>query len=185
METINLQLIPYKNNNGEIKKYHIVNQNNSLPLFDICNVFSQFGRQTDSDHKTTNIMTQHRLNICFSCEQIGQKNKPYVELINIIQNIENYFSSFNELKNMKIISNIIDRKEYGVVIRFHLKTYKNKTTTPLININKNKEYIVEWVQFDKNKHFDFKFHPDCLWIDEKNNKFGISLAIDKVFQIIS
>jgi hypothetical protein len=43
----------------------------------------------------------------------------------------------------------------------------------------------EWIQFDKNKQFNMEFYFDCLWIDDENKKFGISIAVDTVFQILA
>lgn len=184
MEDINLQLIPYKNK-GKIQKYHIINTNDKQLKYRICNVYAPFGRQTSNDHKTSTKITQHRLNVCFNKLDIENNNKSYLELKRLITELETYFGSFDELKQMNLTSNIIDRDEYGIVIRFHLKTLNDKTITPLIRMINTKDEETEWIQFDKNKQFNFDFHPDCLWIDKENNKYGISLMIDKVFQFIS
>jgi hypothetical protein len=44
---------------------------------------------------------------------------------------------------------------------------------------------VEWIQFDKTKQINIDISPDCLWIDNKNKKYGVSFVIYKVFQFIS
>jgi hypothetical protein len=130
-------------------------------------------------------MSQHRLNICFSSNDINTKNKTYLELTQIISDLETYFSNFDELKNYELVSNIIPRQTYGIVIRFHLKTLKDKTITPFKQMINSVDESVEWIQFDKNLQFNFNFHPDCLWIDNTNSKYGISFVIDSVFQFIS
>jgi hypothetical protein len=181
---MNLQIIPFKNNNNTLQKYHIVDSSDNILLYKICNVYSSFGRQTETDHRTKNKISQHRLNICFSCDDINQQNKSYMELKHIITTIESYFQSFEELINLELVSNIINRDKYGIVIRFHLKTFKNKTISKFISINTD-TLESEWISFDKDRQFNFEFHPDCLWIDNINKKFGVSLVIDKVFQLTS
>ena len=105
-----------------------------------------------------------------------------MELTKIITELEKYFGTFDELKDYELISNIINRDTFGYIIRFHLKTHNNKTTTPLTQIIDNENQIVEWIQFDKNKQINIDFGPDCLWIDNKNKKYGVSFVIYKVFQ---
>ena len=175
---MNIQIIPYKSNKSSIEKYHVIRLDNSQIYYKVCNVFAPFGRQTE--HKTKNNLDQHRLNIGISKEQIN--NKSYIDLIKLITELETYFGTFDELKDYELISNIINRDEYGHIVRFHLKTQNNKTTTPLTQIIDNENQIVEWIQFDKNKQINIDWGPDCLWIDNKNKKFGISLVIYKVFQ---
>lgn len=179
---INIHLVPYKNNKSSITKYHILNLDDTLIKYNISNVYSFFGREIDN--KFLKNQTQHRLNICFSKIDIDSKNSNYLELTKIILDMENYFRLFDDFADYELVSNIIDRKEYGIVIRFHLKTLKDKTITPLKQITSSKNEFVEWIDFDKTKKFNFSFHPDCLWIDEKNKKYGISNVIDKVVQFI-
>lgn len=178
-----VQLVPYKNVNSNkyVKKYYILNSINNVIKYKICNVFSPFGRETE--YTKIKDLHQHRLNICFTKERM-KDDKSYRILIDMINGIENYFKDVEELVDYNLISNIIDRGEYGIVIRFHLKTLKNKTTTPLIQIIDGKEEKVEWIQFDKLKQYNMNFHPDCLWIDDTNKKFGISLVIESVIQFI-
>jgi hypothetical protein len=179
-----LEICPYKNNiSSQIKKFHVT-KNDEILKFKICNLSSPFGRKTDSDHNTSYSLHQHRLNIEFNHEDLKNNKKSYEELTKIIRDIEQYFKEFDELKNMELVSNIINRDGYGIVIRFHLKTFKNKTTTPLTHCVNGETSDVEWVQFNKNNKFNIDFHPDCLWIDENNKKFGISFVIDRVFQMI-
>lgn len=177
-----VQLIPYKNggSNKTIKKYHILNSAEYIIKHKICNVFSPFGREID------NIKTLHqqRLNVCFSKEHM-KDDKIYKILTGMILNIENYFKDIEELEGYNLVSNIIDRDKHGIVIRFHLKVLKNKTITPFTQIIDGKEESAEWIEFDKLKPYNMTFHPDCLWIDDENKKFGISLAIDSVIQFIS
>jgi hypothetical protein len=198
IDNIELELIPYKTNNkSQIQKFHIVRKNGHTVKHRICNVYAPFGRQTSTDHKTKNQLEQHRLNVCFSKSQIeSNSDKAYLELKRLITELETYFGSFDDLSDYNLLSNIINRSEYGIVIRFHLKTNKNKTVTPLIQItsdeiNENKQTkstesteTTEWISFNKTKQFNFNFHPDSLWIDHKNKKYGVSLMIDKVFQLI-
>lgn len=205
IENIDLELIPYKTNNkSQIEKYHIVRKNGITVKHRICNVLAPFGRQTSSDHKTNISLKQHRLNICFTKLQIQDKQlinddeilkhkipKSYIELKRLITELETYFGSFDDLSTYELVSNIINREEYGIVIRFHLKTNKDKTVSPLIKLltediglYNDKTESTEWINFDKTKQFNFDFHPDSLWIDHKNKKYGVSLMIDKVFQII-
>jgi hypothetical protein len=180
-----IQLVPYKNinSNKHVKKYHILNSANNIIKYKICNVFSPFGRELEY----TNIKNLHqqRFNICFNKAHMND-DKSYKLLIDMINGIENYFKDMEELETYNLVSNIIDRGEYGIVIRFHLKTFKNKTITNLSQIIDGKEENnVEWIQFDKLKQHNMNFHPDCLWIDDTNKKFGISLLVDSVIQFIS
>lgn len=177
---LNIQLIPYKNKPNDIQKYHIINSLDKNIVYKICNVYAPFGRQIDNNHTS-----QHRLNIGFSRKQIINEDKIYLELERLIHEIETYFGGFDELKNYELISSIIDRGELGCIIRLHLKTFKNKTTTPLAQMIDGQDENVEWIQFDKNKQINIVLHPECLWIDNNNHKYGISFMIDKVFQFIS
>lgn len=186
---LDIKLIKYKNfNKSQIKKFHIIHSNGSVLKYKICNVFAPFGRQTQSDHKTSLIIKQHRLNICWSKKMIEINEPSFIETIRIINELETFFTQFDEFKDFTLISNIIDRKTHGFVIRFHLKTNNNHTTTDLIHNKTINNHIdsnlVSWQQFDKNNKLNFDFHPDSLWIDYDQKKFGISLIIDKVFQFI-
>lgn len=177
-------LIPYKNiNKLVVKKYHIVDSNNKIIKHKICNVFAPFGREADYNKFES---SQQRFNICFTLNDVNDgKNKSYEEFINTINHYEQYFKEYDELKEFELISNIINRGTYGNVIRCHLKTIKDKTTSKLIQIRgNNKISDVEWIEFDKNLHFNMEYCFDCLWIDEKNKKFGISIQVLSVFQVI-
>jgi hypothetical protein len=181
---INLQLIPYKTNNrSNIKRYHIVNSNGNIIKYKIYNVYSNFGRQTTNDHKTSMLLKQHRLNISFSLSLIENQDKSYLELNKLITELETYFKLIDDFSDYELISNIINRDIYGLIMRFHLKTNKDNTITPLILIKDNTYEQTEWISFNKNIQFNLNFHPDCLWVDEINKKFGISLVVDKVFQL--
>jgi len=198
IDNIELELIPYKTNNkSHIQRFHIVRKNGHTIKYRICNVYAPFGRQTSADHKTKNQLEQHRLNVCFSKSQIeSNSDKAYIELKRLITELELYFGSFDDFSDYNLLSNIINRSEHGIVIRFHLKTNKNNTITPLIQItsdeiNENKQTKsikstepIQWISFNKKKQFNFNFHPDSLWINHKNKTYGISLMIDKVFQLI-
>lgn len=177
---MNIQITPYKLNKSTIEKYHIIRLDNTQIIYRICNVFAPFGRQTE--HFTKNKLSQHRLNISFSNEQIANNDKAYLELIRIINELESFFGTFDELKDYKLVSNIINRDTFGIIIRFHLKTQYNKTTTPLVHLKDSDEENVEWIQFDKTKQFNMDITPDCLWIDNKNKNYGISFVINKVVQ---
>ena len=63
---MNIQITPYLKNNSSIEKYHIIRLNNDQIIYRICNVLAPFGRQTE--HYTINNLTQHRLNISFTCD---------------------------------------------------------------------------------------------------------------------
>lgn len=164
-------LIPYKNTgkkNSNVEKFHLLNNNKEIFKYSINNVYAPFGRQTDH-------YSQHRLNICFSLDDITNNDQSYIKLVKIIDDLEKSV----DIANKTLLSNIIDRDKYGIVIRFHLKTNKNMTITQLFN--KNNEQLL-WNQFDKEKSFSCNFHPDCLWIDNSSNNYGISLVIDTVYQ---
>ena len=180
---MNIQITPYKNNKSTIEKYHIIKLDNTQINYRICNIYAPFGRQIE--HKTTNNLTQHRLNIGFTLDNIKNSDKSYLELYRIITELETYFSTFDELKDFELVSNIINRDIFGIIIRFHLKTQNNKTTTPLIQMINSTDLNVEWIQFDKTKQINIDISPDCLWIDNKNKKYGVSFVIHKVFQFIS
>ena len=161
-------LIPYKKTNKNVKKFHLLNDKKELLTYSINNVYAPFGRQTDH-------YSQHRLNICFSLEDISNNDQSYIKLVKIIDDLEKSM----DVPNKTLLSNIINRDNYGIVIRFHLKTNRNMTTTQLFN--KNNEKLL-WNEFDKKKSFSCNFHPDCLWIDDSSNHYGISFVIDKVYQ---
>jgi hypothetical protein len=180
---MNIQITPYLKNNSSIEKYHIIRLNNDQIIYRICNVLAPFGRQTE--HYTINNLTQHRLNISFTCDQISSNDKSYMELTGIITELETYFGTFDELKEYELVSNIIDRDNFGKIIRFHLKTQNDKTTTPLIQMINSIDSNTEWIEFDKTKQINIDINPDCLWIDNKNKKYGVSFCILKVFQFIS
>jgi hypothetical protein len=181
---LDFSLISYKTNNkSNIEKYHIVNNNNKVVRFKICNAYAPFGRQCD--HKTKNINNQHRLNVCFTLNEIKNNNPLYLELINIITEIETFFKEVNEFIDYELISNIIDRTSYGKVIRFNLKKINNKTISKLIQIINGKEIESEWIDFKNDLNFNFEFYPLCLWIDKTNKKYGVTLLIEKVIQFIS
>lgn len=177
---MDIKLIPFKKKSF-IDKFHIVNSNNNIHKFNICNVYAPFGLQID--HKTNVKITQHRLNICFSIEDI--ENNRHLKLKEIIDGLELFFNDYDELKDYELLSNIIDRDKHGIVIRFHLKTLRDRTITPLKHVIESSEKEVSWLKFDKNIKLNFDFTPDCLWIDHTNKRYGISLLITDVFQFIS
>jgi len=177
---LNISLIPYKNKTNSIEKYHVLRQDSSKIIYKICNVFAPFGRQID--HQTKCIINQHRLNICFSKQEFNDSS--CIEIRKLINELELYFSDFDELTDYKLISNIIDRDTYGIVIRFHLKTNKNNTVTPLIQMKNLESEQVEWISFDKENKINIDFSPDSLWINHTNKTYGISLVINKVFQYL-
>jgi len=179
---LNLQLIPFKNINKRIiKKYHMFSQDNKIIKHKICNIFAPFGREADYNKFNSG---QQRFNICFSLNDIKNEIISYKQFIELINSYENYFKQFDELQDYELISNIINRDTYGIVIRCHLKTLKNNTTTPLIQLDQITSTQVEWIQFDKNLQFNMEFNFDCLWIDNTNKKFGISIQVLSVFQTI-
>ena len=182
---LNIKIIPYALKNKHIdglKKFHIVDEHNNLINHTICNLFAPFGRQTELDHKTSSNLSQHRLNICFTKEDIRSEKKEYKNLTEIIKKYETYFGLFEELTGYDNMSNIIDRDKYGIVVRFHLKTNKNNTITPLVMLNNTDEKDMSWIDFDKDCQINIKFHPDSFWINEIKKTYGISLLIDKVYQ---
>lgn len=183
---LNLNLIPYKNiNKMKILKYHIVDSKNKIIKYKICNVFAPFGREADYNKFQS---SQQRFNVCFSQDQISQNDKSYIDLTNLINKYENYFKEFDELKDYHLCSNIINRDIHGIVIRCHLKTLNDKTTTQLKKIMSNNNLIetieTEWVDFDKNEQFNMDYYFDCLWIDETNKTFGISIKVECVYQFV-
>ena len=52
------------------------------------------------------------------------------------------------------------------------------------HINKNSIEEASWIDFCNDKKINIAFHPECLWIDEKNKKYGISFTLDEVHQIM-
>jgi hypothetical protein len=178
---MDIKLIPFKNKSF-IDKFHIVNSNNNIYKFNVCNVYAPFGLQTE--HKTKVKISQHRLNICFSVDNIQNNDKSYLKLKKIIDDLESFFNDVNELKNYDLVSNIINRDKHGIVIRFHLKTFKNKTITIFKHVIDTYEKIVSCIDFDKNQKLNFDFIPDSLWIDHENKKYGVSLLITDILQYI-
>ena len=92
---MNIELVPYKNNNkSHIKKYHISNSDNLILKYKICNVFAPFGRQYL--HQTKEKINQH----------VGQGFSPVliddsIEKINIAKtkNYKTYhFKTISEFK---------------------------------------------------------------------------------------
>ena len=184
---LNLSLIPYKNiHKCEIKKYHIVDSNNKIIKYKLCNIFAPFGREADYNKFNS---SQQRFNICFSQDHIKQNNQSYIDFTNKINAYENYFKEFDELKEYELISNIINRDLHGIVIRCHLKTLKDKTTTTLTQIKvlnqQTESNDVEWIDFNKNEQFNMEYCFDCLWIDETNKKFGVSIKINSICQFVT
>jgi len=186
---IKLHLNQYKNINKLIvKKYHIVNADNKIIKHKICNIFAPFGREADFN-KFNSI--QQRFNIGFSQDDIKHENKSYKQFTEIINLYESYFKEFDELKDYELVSNIINRDSYGIIIRCHLKTLKNNTMSKLFllseenNLEENNSLkLSEWIQFDKTNQFNMEYTFDCLWIDDENKKFGISIQVLSVFQLI-
>ena len=178
---INLIQISKLSNSKTYDLFHIVDSNNNIKSFNICNLYAPFGREITYNFGD---MKQQRFNICFSKDDIESNSKSYLELKSIIIAYENFFSEFDELKDYTLVSNIIDRSSYGIVIRFHLKTNKSKTTTPLKHISKTETKVVEWIDYQKDKMVNIIFSFDSLWIDHKNKKYGISMVINNVVQII-
>lgn len=166
----NIILNKFKNNNTSLKKYHVINNDYNIIKCKCCNLYAPFGREINK----FNDSKQHRLNIKFS-----------ENLIEIITDFENYFQNFNDFKDYTLVSNIINNNKCGIFIRFHLKTFKNNTTTILKHIINDKINNVYWIDFKNDKKINIEFHPDCLWIDEINKKYGISFIIDEIYQIIN
>lgn len=178
---MNLCIIPYKSSESTISKFHIVNSDNKLIYYNLCNVFAPFGRQTEKDHHISKQIIQHRLNICFTKDKLDTKE--YNIVSKIINDIELWFSNFKELSEYQLQSSLIDRGKYGKVIRFHLKTLKNMTITPLLCLNNEDSKIKSWNDFKNDIQINIKFHPDCFWINNQTKTFGISFVIDKVYQL--
>ena len=171
---MNFNLIPYKNiNSQKIKKYHIEYTKD----FILKEVSAPFGREFYNEKFTESGDARS----CFLGSGDARSNKQQrlnidpikLEISKIISDIEDFFKDIDELKELNLISNIIDRENNNKIIRFHLKTNNGITTT---TFNK------EWLDFDKYSLIDIKFHPDCLWIDESSNKYGVSLVITSVYQ---
>jgi len=150
-----------------IQKYHILDSDRDIIKCKCCNVISPFGREINKFKDSK----QHRLNIKYS-----------ENLIELINNFENYINEFDDFKEYDLVSNIIRNNKYGDIIRFHLKTNNNNTTTIFKHINKDNIEIANWIDYQIDKKINIDFHPDCLWIDEKNKKYGISFIIDTVYQ---
>jgi hypothetical protein len=177
---MNFNLIPYKNiNSQKIKKYHIEYTKD----FILKEVSAPFGREFYNE-KFTGSKNLGSCNLgsgdarsgdaAISSKQQRLNIDPIkLETSKIISDIEDFFKDIDELKELNLISNIIDREKNNKIIRFHLKTNNGITTT---TFNK------EWLDFDKYSLIDIKFHPDCLWIDEASNKYGVSLVITSVYQ---
>ena len=162
-------LIEYKkkNINNNLKKYHILNKDNKILKCKCCNLFSPFGREINKFNNN-----QHRFNI-----------KNNIFLIEIIKDFEDYFKDFTELQEYNIISNIMDHKVYGKMIKFHLKINKNNTITPIKIIYNDTIMNSNWIDFCSKQQINIEFHPDCLWIDHDTKTYGISFVIDIVYQL--
>lgn len=183
---LNLVLTEYKtkSKHRHIERYNILGDDNKILYHNVCNIWAPFGRETETYKKGFVDMNQQRFNVCFSKDDIKYQIKPYINMISIIKSYELFFSQIDDFKNYTFESNIIDRKKYGIVIRCHLKTFKTKTTTPLTQIINNQSESVEWINYDPNVKANIDFHFDCLWVDQMNKKYGISITIDNVMQVI-
>ncbi len=178
-------------NISHIQRFHIINSKAKGFVFGVDDVYAPFGRQTKSEHNTNNNMTQHRFNIGFSRKQIESNDETYQLILNIINKFEQFFKDFDELDGYKLVSNHIDREKHGCIFRFHLKTYKNKTTTPFVQIvsdhtTTKTDHITtesEWIAYDILQKVNIEFSPDCLWIDDVHKTYGISFIINKVWQL--
>ena len=93
------------------------------------------------------------------------------------------FKDFTELQEYNIISNIMDHKVYGKMIKFHLKINKNNTITPIKIIYNDTIMNSNWIDFCSKQQINIEFHPDCLWIDHDTKTYGISFVIDIVYQL--
>jgi len=177
-----INIYPYQKNKSNLQKFHILNSNNTNHIFKISNVYAPFGLQTNSDHKTKTDVSQHRFNIGFSIKEIESNNKTYLELFNIINTFEQFFKGYDELEGYTLLSNHINRDNHGCIFRFHLRTFKNKTTTPFIQIENNVLTDSEWIAYNIENKVDIEFSPDCLWINDSKKLYGISFIINKVYQ---
>ena len=170
MDKLDIKLMPYKKIN-KIKKYHILDSNNHIFKFKINDVYTPFGPEISNN--------QYRLNIGFTNKDINKNN---IEFIDNIKLYENFFNEFNDFKNYKLHSNIIDRNKYGIIIRCHLKTYKNNIITPLNYRDNNIIKKNLWSEFDKSYSLDIEYTFDSLWINEDEKTYGISIQILSILQ---
>ena len=180
---LDIILLPYKSVN-KIERYHILDNNKNILKFKICNIIAPFGQEINNN--------QYRLNICYSNIDINNKIKSYINFIDNIKVYEDYFIEKinlykdyfkNDINNYKFNSNIINRNKYGIVIRCHLQTYKNKIITPFKKMNNNIIEDVSWLDFDKSRNFNMEYTFDSLWINHENKTYGISIKILSVLQI--
>jgi hypothetical protein len=165
MDKLEINLMPYKNMN-KIKKYHILDNKNHIFKFKINNVRTPFGPEISNN--------QYRFNIGFKTIEN--------EFINNIKLYENYFNEFDDFKDYKLHSNIIDRDSYGIIIRCHLKTYKNNIITPLNHEDNGIIRKLIWKEFDKTSLLNINYTFDSLWINEDDKTYGISILILSILQ---
>ena len=165
MDKLDIKLMPYKNIK-KIKKYHILDNKGHILKFETTSIRTPFGPEINNN--------QFRLNIGF--KTIDN------EFIDNIKLYENYFNEFEDFKDYKLHSNIIDRDSYGIIVRCHLKTYKNNIITPL---NHEENGIIRksiWSEFNKTRLLDIKYTFDSLWINEDDKTYGISILILSILQ---
>lgn len=180
-----IKLIPFKNIDSKINKYHIINEFNNQLKFIVNNVYAPYGYQ--------NIKNQYRFNITdFKREKsnnIGAKNyslriinESFNDFINNIKLYEKYFSDFIELKDYKLNSNILKNKEHNIIIRCHLKTCKKVDSYNNI-ITSFKEYnngIFEdkmWLDYNKSYRLNIICSFDSFWINHITKEYGISICV--------
>ena len=84
---LKFNLIKYKNNISDIIKYHIVDDNNSLCKYKCNNLYAPFNKEINKFEGCN----QHRLNIKYD-----------YKLVDIITNIEDFFSKFKNFNDYNL-----------------------------------------------------------------------------------
>lgn len=166
---IEIKLLPFNNNSNNIEKFHILDATENKLKFSINNVYSPYG------YKIFN--NQYRFNICNKKE-----NESYDDFIYKIRLYEKYFSELEELKDYKLISNILDNKEYNNIIRCHLKTLNKKIITPLKEYYNREIEEKSWIDFNKSYRLNIICSFDCFWINNNSKEYGFSIVILNVKQ---
>jgi len=116
--------------------------------------------------------------ICdFGIEKLNKQNRLNISIMNgykeglirFINYWEMYFKNSDLCKGYNLLSCIKNRDKFDPIIVLHLKYRKNKIITDINNIT--------WSELEKMNKFKINGYIviNCLWLNEFENTFGISL----------
>jgi len=113
---------------------------------------------------------QHRLNLSI----MNNYNNGFIKFINFW---ETYFKNSDLCKNYNLLTSIKNRDKFDPIIVIHLNYKKNKIITNINNIT--------WYELEKLKKFNIYGYIviNCLWINEFEKTFGISLDWKDVYYL--